>query len=159
MTDHDPLQALDQLLEDATKTLDELWADDALVRLQNMMDRMPAADRHGLVEIVAGEMAICTMRRRPCLWTRGSRMYVNRSARIYARSATESTPAQAADALRETTAQGTIRSVAVLAAQLGEQPDEIPLSFATTLATLSTAQQDQVQALTDRLLNLLDPSA
>ena len=159
MNDRDPFQRLDQLLEDATKHLDALWEDDALVRLQNMMDQMPKDDRRGLVQIVAGEMAICQMRRRPCLWTRGSRMYVNRSARIYTRPNKESDPAHAADALRQATAQGTIRSVAVLAAQLGEHPDGVPPSFATTLATLPRAQQEQVQALTDRLQKLLDPSA
>jgi hypothetical protein len=141
MSQPDLLQKLALVMADATAQVDAMCAADGLVRAHAVMSTVPASDRQALLDLVSGEVEVCRLRREGSIWTNGSRMHVNRSARIYARHGNEPEPT---DDLRAATTRGTIDSVRKLVTELGPEPHASPEILAVACVGLTRAERAQI---------------
>ena len=156
MSHASPLDELQRLLTEATAHLEVLTERDGLARAQRLIEQTPADERSALLNLVRGELEICRMRREHSVWTTGSRMHVNRSARIFARKTSD---LDGGDALREATARGTIDSVRTLADRLGPDPEPSGAALSAACARLTPQERAAALAIARDLLSRVEPIA
>lgn len=143
MSEHDPLPRLAALLGKAAALTLDVAEDGLLDRVTRLVDRAPADDVEGLLEIVGTEVETCRLRREGSLLIAGSRMHLNPTARIYARAPIRDEPGSA---LYDTARRVTRFGIRLLSERLGPQAN--PPSPAATDACRDEPRHRVERALT-----------
>lgn len=154
MIEHDSLPRLAALLGKAAALTLDVAEDGVLDRVTRLVDRAPADDVEGLLEIVGTEVETYRLRREGSLLISGSRMRLNPTARIYARASTRDEPDSA---LSDTARRVTHFGIRLLSERLGMQAD--PLAPAATDACRDEPRHRLERALTlaRTLLQRIEP--